>query len=490
MEAKVEEAAHRKNISEKDIEAGLLVKIIYKGLFYMDMELHAQPDESTIKCNAPLHLIHKHRCISNSTSSIGQNSINEITDEEEIKHIDEEQQHNKEREQKKEKDRTRGKDRKKDERMRDRKRIKERDREMEIELIRNNANQAISGASSYNIIELKGHNEDVFLCAWNPKDTNVLATCGSDGTLRIWNISNWQKNNTQPTLIKHLFNKSSESVCCLDWNPTEANTIAIAYSDGLFCIYNSKGALRSSSRQNSVLTIKWSPKGEHLLTVTQDGFSICTDKRGNTVGQYKHESYDESFVASTKNNILVYTINQENPIKTLTGHKGPVKCLAYDNSKTYLASGSSDSTVKIWKENKKEIGSLNHESEVHGLAWSNLKTTSKKKETGYILATATKDHKVTIWDTENGKKLKELKNNQAIVSTLEFSPNGAFLALGSYDQTLLIIDAKSFETKISYRTDSPIYRLHWDTLSSKIAFSLANGNVSKILSRYLLYYKS
>ncbi len=46
----------------------------------------------------------------------------------------------------------------------------------------------------------------------------VCLFSGSDGTLRIWNISNWQKNNAQPTLIKHLFNKSSESVCCLDWN--------------------------------------------------------------------------------------------------------------------------------------------------------------------------------------------------------------------------------------------------------------------------------
>lgn len=43
MEAKVEEAARRKGIAEKDVETGLLVKIIYKGLFYMDMELHALP---------------------------------------------------------------------------------------------------------------------------------------------------------------------------------------------------------------------------------------------------------------------------------------------------------------------------------------------------------------------------------------------------------------------------------------------------------------
>jgi len=179
-----------------------------------------------------------------------------------------------------------------------------------------------------------------------------------------------------------------------------------------------------------------------------------------------------------KNNILIYTINQENPIKTLTGHEGPVKCLAYDSSKTYLASGSSDFTVKIWKENKKVVHSLDHESDVHALTWSQaIKTTSKKKETCYILATATRDRKVTIWDAENGKKLKEFNDNLAIISSLEFSPNGAFLALGSYDRNLLIIDAKSYETKISYRSDSPIYHLHWDILGTKIAFTLANGNV-------------
>jgi len=134
MEAKVEEAARRKGIAEKDVETGLLVKIIYKGLFYMDMELHALPDESTIKCNAPIHLIHKHHCITNASSltTTVQNTTNEIndgnetnqinendddnlnqnnndkkrkyessTEEEENKNIDEEQRNNKEREQKK-----------------------------------------------------------------------------------------------------------------------------------------------------------------------------------------------------------------------------------------------------------------------------------------------------------------------------------------------------------------------------------------------------
>ena len=49
---------------------------------------------------------------------------------------------------------------------------------------------------------------------------------------------------------------------------------------------------------------------------------------------------------------------------------------------------------------------------------------------------------MTIWDAENGRKLKEFNDNQAIISSLEFSPNGALLAIGSYDQNLLIIDSK------------------------------------------------
>ena len=60
----------------------------------------------------------------------------------------------------------------------------------------------------------------------------------------------------------------------------------------------------------------------------------------------------------------------------------------------------------------------------------------------FISNSATTDHKVTIWDAENGKRLKEISKNQALISSLEFSPSGSFLAIGSYDQSLLIIDSK------------------------------------------------
>ncbi|CAB4410435.1 unnamed protein product [Rhizophagus irregularis] len=92
----------------------------------------------------------------------------------------------------------------------------------------------------------------------------------------------------------------------------------------------------------------------------------------------------------------------------------------------------------------KVIHSLNHESAVHALTWSQaMKSTNKKKETGYILVLRTE----------------------------------ALLALGSYDQNLLIIDSRAIEPKISYKSESPIYHLHWDALGTKIAFTLANGNV-------------
>lgn len=69
---------------------------------------------------------------------------------------------------------------------------------------------------------LRGHESEVFICAWNPS-TDLLASGSGDSTARIWDMSD---NSTSPNqlILRHCIQKggtevpSNKDVTSLDWN--------------------------------------------------------------------------------------------------------------------------------------------------------------------------------------------------------------------------------------------------------------------------------
>lgn len=69
---------------------------------------------------------------------------------------------------------------------------------------------------------LRGHESEVFICAWNPT-TDLLASGSGDSTARIWDMSD---NSTSPNqlVLRHCIQKggtevpSNKDVTSLDWN--------------------------------------------------------------------------------------------------------------------------------------------------------------------------------------------------------------------------------------------------------------------------------
>lgn len=69
---------------------------------------------------------------------------------------------------------------------------------------------------------LRGHESEVFICAWNPT-TDLLASGSGDSTARIWDMSD---NTTCPNqlVLRHCIQKggtevpSNKDVTSLDWN--------------------------------------------------------------------------------------------------------------------------------------------------------------------------------------------------------------------------------------------------------------------------------
>ena len=121
-----------------------------------------------------------------------------------------------------------------------------------------------------------------------------------------------------------------------------------------------------------------------------------------------------------------WTFAQRSPyhLATLEGHTQFVRELAMSPDGTTLASGSGDSTIKLWDTKTfEEMATLRgSDSEVRSVAFS---------PDGSMLAAGTADGWITLWDVASRERTGTLAGHTLWTRALAFSPDGATLISGS-----------------------------------------------------------
>ncbi|KAJ4878667.1 WD-40 repeat family protein [Raphanus sativus] len=140
-------------------------------------------------------------------------------------------------------------------------------------------------------------------------------------------------------------------------------------------------------------------------------------------------------------------------VRILEGHTSEVCACAWSPSASLLASGSGDTTARIW--NIPE-GPLKSSRSISALILKHAKGKSNEKSKdvttldwngeGTLLATGSCDGQARIWTT-NGDLISTLSKHKGPIFSLKWNKKGDYLLTGSVDRTAVVWDVKAEEWK-------------------------------------------
>jgi len=165
----------------------------------------------------------------------------------------------------------------------------------------------------------------------------------------------------------------------------------------------------------------------HELTYSSDGKRMVFGLDDDMLGVYGITIID---VTSTDN---IYGFGPEGvSAMIIGGHTGSIRSVRFSPSGMQVASGGSDNTIKIWDAVNAEVPSLatyeDHTGDVYTLSYHPTRDDR--------LASGDRFGTIYIWDTSkpaDENPILHLEGHTDEVKSIRYSPDGTYLASGSYD---------------------------------------------------------
>jgi WD40 repeat protein len=252
----------------------------------------------------------------------------------------------------------------------------------------------IFNTSSLSLVNsFQAHSNRIFRIKQSPfntnTNTNYVATCSNDQTVKIWNVSssfNWTLFTT--------YSQHSSEVYGLEWLDNDN--------------------LASGSYDRTINL--WSITTGHTKRTIKTNQYVCSLTMLNTNIHLPAGFYN--------GDINIYNINNGNLVSSLKGHTEYVNDLV-QISDELLASASLDKTVRIWNltNNTCKFTLTGHTSGVYGL----------KQITPSILASGSWDKTIKLWDITSGQLIRTLTGHTNwIWWSVDLLNNGQTLVSCSY----------------------------------------------------------
>jgi len=214
--------------------------------------------------------------------------------------------------------------------------------------------------SETHVLKQQGHLVGGTSLAFSP-DGRAIVTGGEDGRVKIWAV--------QSGFCTVTFSEHDAAVTDVAFSKTDV--VLSSSLDGTVRVYDAR-------RYRCFRVLVGPPPRRQFASVT-------ADSAGEIVAAGCRDSFE----------VIVWSLRTGRVLDVISGHTGPVSCLAFHPTRGQLATGSWDATVRLWEvysDTASEV--LQHDKEVLALTY---------RPDGKELAVATRNGEVTLWDPENSR---------------------------------------------------------------------------------------
>ncbi len=270
--------------------------------------------------------------------------------------------------------------------------------------------------------EFMGHKSKVLSVAFS-LDGRILASCSADKTIRLWDVDGKKE-------LKALKGHTM-GVNCLAFSPNGL-LLASGGNDRKVRVWNlEKGTEEKvfTGHKRKVLAVAFSADGSLLASAGEDKIVKIWDLRsGYELGELK-------------------------------GHGKAVHSIAFHPNGRSITTGSKDKSMRTWDiTSRKEVRSLTESAARYGdlltfafspegrmIASAIKEVTRARPGKGAARGGIKENDFVQFRDGMTGEDLGRLEGHLESVVSISFSPDGRFLATGSYDHSVRLWDVKKLE---------------------------------------------